>query len=286
MNPFLIDTHSHLNFSAFKNDAEIIARQCLDQNIWMINVGSQASTSERAVRFAEQFSEGVYAAVGLHPSHLVDMEVEEEEAKFAAHAEDFDHDFYKNLAQSPKVVAIGESGLDYHYVPEHEELNGVKTRQADIFRRHLDLADELNLPIIIHARETYGAVAEIVEEYINQDKLKKRGVLHCFLGTWEEAERFLQFGFLISFTGIVTFAPKQSQIFEHSALAETVKNIPLDRVMVETDAPFLTPEPHRGKRNLPQYVVEVAKKIAEIKGITMEEVAAATTANARNFFGI
>jgi len=282
----LIDTHCHLNFGAFKDDAKEIAKVSLEKNVWLINVGSQGTTSERAVLFATEFDKGVYAAVGLHPSHLFEMEVSEEEIEFDSRAESFDYEYYKKLASNDKVVAIGETGLDYNYIPEHEQLNGVKDKQAEIFRKHLDLATELNLPVIIHARETYDEIAEIVKAYINEGKLGKRGVLHCYLGNWGQAQKFLDMGFLISFTGVITFPPKKSQLRQHADLNEVLNNVPLDKIMVETDAPFLSPVPHRGERNLPFYVEEVAKKISEIKKISFEEVSDTTTKTAREFFNI
>jgi len=280
----LIDTHCHLNFGAFKRDAHEIAKECLEKNVWMINVGSQSTTSQRAVDFAQEFPQGVYAAVGLHPSHLFEMEVSEEEIEFESRAEEFDYDFYKKLASSDKVVAIGESGLDYHFMPKAEELASVKQKQIDIFHKHLELGSELDLPIIIHARDTYEEIIGIIQTFLDKGRLKRRGVLHCFLGTWDQAKKFLDMGFLISFTGIITFKPKKYQADQQANLIEVVKNTPLDRMMVETDAPFLSPEPYRGKRNLPWYVEEVAKKIAEIKGVSNEEVFNETTKTAKQFF--
>jgi TatD DNase family protein len=282
----LIDTHCHLNFGAFKDDAKEVAKISLEKNVWLINVGSQGTTSERAVEFTKEFDEGVYAAVGLHPSHLFEMAVSEEEIEFESRAESFDYDFYKKLAANDKVVAIGETGLDYNYIPEHEQLNGVKEKQVGVFRQHLDLATELNLPVIIHARETYDEIAEIVSVYINEGKLQKRGVMHCYLGNWDQAQKFLEMGFLISFTGVITFPAKKTQLRQHADLMEVLNSIPLEKIMVETDAPFLSPVPHRGERNLPFYVEEVAKKIAEIKKISLNEVSRATTENAKRFFNI
>lgn len=282
----LIDTHCHLNFNTFKDDWQQVAAQSLDKNVWVINVGSQSTTSQRAVKIAHEFSEGVYAAVGLHPSHLFEMEIDEDEAQFASRAEKFDYDFYKNLAQDKKVVAIGETGIDYHYVPNGVDLETVRQKQQEVFSRHLDLADELDLPVIVHARETYDEIFNIANKYINSGRNKKRGVLHCFLGDWPTAQKFLDIGFMISFTGIITFPPKKSQADIHAAIMETIKEIPMDCFMVETDAPFLSPEPRRGERNLPWYTEFIAKKIAEIKGLGFEEVAEQSTKNAKKFFNI
>ena len=282
----LIDTHCHLNFNAYKDDSLEIAKQSLEKQVWVINVGSQATTSERAVEIADKFDEGIYAAVGLHPSHLFTMEVDEEEAQFETRGEDFDFEFYKNIAENEKTVAIGETGLDYHYIPEGVSLDEVKEKQQKVFRMHLDLAGEMNLPVIVHSRDTYEELYRILKEYIDAGRLERKAVIHCYLGDWGWAKKFLNIGCMISFTGIITFPPKKSQIDQGKKILEVIENIPLDRIMIETDAPFLSPVPYRGERNLPWRVEEVAKKICEIKNISFEEVAGITTNTARNFFEV
>ena len=282
----LIDTHCHLNFNAFKKDSEDIAKQSLDKQVWVINAGSQISTSKRGLELAKKFDRGIYAAVGLHPCHLYDVEAADGEAAFQTRKEEFDYGAYKQMAVEEKVVAIGETGLDYHYAPSHVDLSEVEEKQKQTFMKALDLADEVNKPVIIHARDTYAEIHEILKSYVDAGRLKSRGVVHCYLGNLDQAENFLQLGFLISFTGIITFPPKKSQLIQHSGLMEVVKSLPLEKIMVETDAPYLAPEPFRGKRNLPWYVVEVAKKIAEVKGVGYDDVAEQTTKNARELFKI
>lgn len=284
----LIDTHTHINFNAFKDNADEIIRRTLAKNIWMINVGSQSTTSQRAIALAEKYPEGVYAAIGLHPTHLFEMQVDESEVgvRFKSRKEDWGYDFYKDLAQNKKVVAIGEVGLDYHFIPKEIDLEKAKSKQKEVFMKALDLADEMNLPVIIHSRDTHAEVAEILKSYLDAGRLKRRGVSHCFTGSWEEAQKYLELGFLISFTGIITFNPRPSQISAQEKLLQVVKNIPLDKCMVETDAPYLAPEPYRGKQNEPLYVEYVARKIAEIKNIGFEEVAQTTTKTAKFFFRI
>lgn len=300
----LIDTHAHLNFSAFKNDCDEVIKRTLQANTWIINVGSQSTTSERAVEIAEKYAEGVYAAVGLHPTHLFEMEVDEEEiypvksaegrapkeqfnrVEFKSRCEKWNANFYEKLAKNKKVVAVGEVGLDYHFAPKDADLESVKKCQQEVFRLALDSADKLNLPVIIHSRDTHADLVPILKEYAGAGKLKRRGVLHCFTGSWEEAKKYLDLGFLISFTGIITFAPRPKQIEIQKRLLEVVEKIPLDLCMVETDAPYLAPEPYRGKRNEPAYVEFVARKIAEVKNLTFQEVAKTTTQTAKNFFKI
>lgn len=282
----LIDTHAHLNFGAFKDDCDEIIKRTLAKNVWIINVGSQSTTSERAVKLAEQYEEGVYATVGLHPTHLFEMTVDEAEVgvAFKSRKEDWDEKFYKKLADNKKVVAIGEIGLDYNFIPKGTDFEMAKKKQQEIFRRGLDLADELNLPVIIHSRDTHDDIIPILKEYLDAGKLKRRGVLHCFTGSWDDAKKYLDLNFLISFTGTITFTPRPNQMVLQEKILEVVKKIPLEKCMIETDAPYLSPEPYRGKRNEPLYVEYVARKIAEVKGINFEEVAKITTKTAKKFF--
>lgn len=284
----LIDTHAHLNFGAFKNDCDDIIKQTLDKDVWMINIGSQSTTSERAVELAGKYNEGVYAAVGLHPTHLFEMEIDEAEvgAVFKSRKEDWNYEFYKTLAQNKKVVAIGEIGLDYHFAPKGVDLEIVKKKQQEVFKQALNLADELNLPAVIHSRDTHNDLIPILKEFLDAGRLARRGVLHCFTGGWADAQEYLDLGFLISFTGIVTFKPRPAQMEMQEKILEVVEKIPLEKCMIETDAPYLTPEPRRGKRNEPLFVEFVARKIAEIKNISFEEAASATTKTSRDFFRI
>jgi len=286
--PKLIDTHSHVNFNSFKDDWNQTLSNTLDSDIWVINVGSQASTSKRAVEIANKYNEGIYASVGLHPTHLFEthVDIEEASANFTSRKEDFDINFYKKLAQDKKVVAIGEMGLDYHFLPENINKEEGVAKQKLVFRQGLDLADELNLPIIIHSRDTHDDIQTILKEYKDANKLKRCGVIHCYTGTWEEAKKYLELGFLISFTGIITFEPKGKNKEKQEALLEVVKNTPLDKIMIETDAPYLAPAPYRGKKNEPLYVRYVAEFIAKIKNINFEEVANTTTKTAKSFFNI
>ncbi len=284
----LIDTHSHLNFSAFKNACDEVIKRTLAAGTWIINIGSQSTTSERAVEIANKYPKGVYAAVGLHPTHLFEMEVDESEVdvKFKSRKEQWSANFYEKLAKNKKVVAIGEIGLDYNFIPKNVDYEMAKKKQQEVFRQALDSADKLNLPVIIHSRDTHDDLIPILKKYTDAGKLQRRGVLHCFTGNWTDAKKYLDLGFLISFTGIITFKPRPKQMATQQQILEVVEKIPLDKIMIETDAPYLTPDPHRGKRNEPLFVEFVARKIAEIKGISFEEVAAATTQTARAFFKI
>ena len=293
----LIDTHAHVNFNAYRDDADEVIRQCLDGStgspqVWMINVGSQYDTSKRAVEMAEQYREGVYAAVALHPIHLGSPKfVDEEETggpllKFTLHQkyfgagfktreEKFDKEKYKELALSSKVVAIGETGMDYYHTDDQK----IRELQKQVFLEHLDLAHELKKPVIFHCRKAYDDLLKILATHCSS--LKTQGVLHCFMGKWSQAEEFLKMGFYLGFNGLITYCRDYDKV---------IKNTPLERILVETDCPYLTPEPIRqaqGKpRNEPSYVKYVAEKIAEIRGISFEKVAVETTKNAKELFNL
>lgn len=276
----LIDYHAHVNFNAYKEDAPEVIKRALEGGVFMILVGSQIDTSRRAVEMASRYEQGVWATVGLHPVHLEKMAVDEEESHFATRQEVFDPAAYRALAQHPKVVAIGECGLDYWHRSEPE----VKTRQAQTLRAHLDLAEELDLPLILHCRgsraqstDAYQDQLAILKEYVEKGKLRRRGAIHCFISTWEIAQEYLKLGFYIGFTGVITF-PKTEQY------AEVVRQTQLQRILVETDCPYLTPVPHRGKRNEPLYVRCVAQKIAEIKNLEQELLENQLLKNSRDVF--
>ncbi|MFZ6036307.1 MAG: TatD family hydrolase [Patescibacteria group bacterium] len=277
----LIDTHCHLNFAAYKYDFDEVVDRTLAEGLRVINVGSQYSTSQRAVKLATEHPGKMYAAVGLHPIHLFDMDVDEGEDSFHTRREEFKADDYAELAQESGVVAIGEMGIDYFHKPAGIADDEFIQKQKWTFIKAIQLAQKINKPIIIHTR---GAKADPSRAYTDMLELVKEAsftnaVVHCFTEDWAIAKKILDAGLMISFTGIITF-PKTRK------LEEVVKKTPLDRMMVETDAPYLAPQLVRGKRNEPRYVRYVADRVAEIKGVTFEEVASITTANAEKFFGL
>jgi len=272
----LVDTHSHLNFNAFKDDHDEVIGQCLKNDIWLINVGSQYETSKRAVEIAEKYDQGVYAAIGLHPIHAIPnpIDVNEVEPGFTTKPEIFDPQKYEALAQSKKVVAIGEIGLDYAYVKTEED----KQAQKESFKQQLALAQKLSLPVILHCRNAWEDLVKILQEFHEVQNTKyeiRSGVGHFFSGTKEDAEALIEMGFLISFTGVITFTKDYDNL---------IKEIPLEKLMVETDCPYVTPIPFRGKKNLPLYVKYVAERIAELQGVSFSEVAKITTENAKKLF--
>jgi TatD DNase family protein len=291
----LIDSHCHVNFNAYKEDGEEVIKRSLDQQVWLINIGSQSATSERSIRIADKYPVGVYAVVGLHPIHLMQdvtetASFEGETYEFTTRQEDFDKEKYRGLAKSSKkVVGLGETGLDYWYFDEFSEarINEAKKIQKRVFEEFIDLSVELGLPLVIHCRGTkadlYGAyddAYEILRAASEKYGRPLRGVIHCFTGTAQQTRKFLDLGFFIGFTGLITFKKKVEWLWE------IVRQTPLEKILIETDAPFLSPEPHRGKRNEPAYVRLVAQKVAELKGLPLEKIAEVTTANARELFGI
>ncbi|MBI5023289.1 MAG: TatD family hydrolase [Candidatus Magasanikbacteria bacterium] len=279
----LIDSHCHVQFNAYKNDAEEVIRRSLEREVKMIVVGSQASTSKRAVEYARRY-DGLWAVIGLHPIHLTLQEVDEEEINFHSREEKFDYNFYKKLAIDEKVVGIGEAGLDFFHLPKNLTLETVTEIQTETFEAQAELATELNLPMVIHCRDAHQTLLPILQKFYQNGKLQNRGVAHCFTGNWQEAKGYLDLGFNIGFTGVITFPAKKINPGPQLNLIEVVKNTPLNMILVETDSPYLAPQEHRGERCEPWMVIEVSKKIAEIKNISFEEVVKQTVKNTLNLF--
>lgn len=277
----LIDTHCHLNFNAYKDDIDEVVRRTLDAGMRVINVGSQRTTSERAIKIAQKYPGKMFAAVALHPIHLHSTHVDDIEIPFTSREEEFDETLYDRLAGERGVVAVGECGLDYFRMPYGIDEREVSKKQKDVFLKHIGLARKHSLPLILHCRsmkeDPEKAYLEMLE--VLQHARYFRGVVHCYGSTLNVAKKFLDAGFLISFTGIITFPNAES-------LSEVVKYVPLDRLMVETDAPYLAPQQFRGKRNEPLYVQYIAQRVAEVKGIPYDEVERQTTENAVEFFGL
>lgn len=283
----LIDTHAHINFNAYKDDGDEVIKRALEQDIWMINVGSEKKTSRRAVEYAQKYEQGVFAAVGLHPGSLRAREIEEkidnkEIVKIKTEAQEFDYEYYKNLAQKAKVAAIGEIGLDYYRLFADKRgtdarIDADKNLQKEVLLEQLGLAESLSKPVILHCREAHEDLLKILQTRTLVGNKPLRGVIHSFSGLWSQAEKYLAMGFHLGFNGIISFARDYDEV---------VREMPFDRLLIETDCPYLTPVPYRGKRNEPGYVKYVAEKIAELRNISAAEVAKITTQNARKLFSI
>lgn len=253
----LFDTHAHLNATQFNEDVEQVIERARAEGVsHIVVVGFDRPTIQRAMELAEQYS-FIYAAVGWHP---VD----------AIHMTDEDLIMIERLAAHPKVVALGEMGLDYHWDQSPKEV------QKEVFRKQIRLAKKVKLPIVIHNRDATADIVHILQE---EHAGEVGGVMHCFSGSIEVARQCIDMNFYISFGGPVTFKNAKKP-------KEVAKEIPLDRLLIETDCPYLTPHPFRGKRNEPSYVKYVAEAIAELKGISFEEVAQKTSDNAKRLFGI
>jgi len=253
----IFDSHAHLDDARFDKERDSIIARAKENGIeYILNPGADLNTSIRAVNLAEKYSM-IYAAVGVHPHDVKNMD--EDTIKIL-----------KALSNKEKVVAIGEIGLDFYY--DHSP----RDDQRKWFRRQIDLAKEVNLPIIIHDRDAHEETFKILKEY---DVGSTGCVMHCYASSVEMAREYIKMGVYISIGGPVTFKNARKTY-------DVAKEIPLEWLLLETDSPYLTPEPYRGKRNESSYVKLVAEKIAEAKGISLEEVAYQTTLNAKKLFRI
>lgn len=252
----IVDSHSHIDDEKFDIDREEVVSLFDENKIdFIVDPASDVKSSEKIVEIVKKFSR-VYGAVGIHPHEVEDIT---------------DDDLKKiyNLSFSNKIVAIGEIGLDYYYD------NSPREKQKEIFRKQLEIAKKRNLPVIIHTREAMQDTFDILSEF----KGDITGVMHCYTGSFEMAEKFINLGFYISISGVVTFKNATN-------VSEMAKKIKLDNLLIETDSPYLTPEPNRGKRNESKFVWLVAQKLSELKNIEINNLIYNTNSNARNLFKI
>ena len=251
------DTHAHLNAEQYSEDLTEVIDRALETGVSnIVVVGFDRPTIERAMELIEQY-DFMYASVGWHPVDAIDMT-------------DEDLLWIEELSKHPRVVALGEMGLDYHWDKSPKDI------QKEVFRKQIQLAKKVKLPIIIHNREATADIVKILKE---ENAQEVGGIMHCFSGSPETAKECVDMNFYISLGGPVTFKNAKKP-------KEVAEVIPMDRLLIETDCPYLAPHPFRGKRNEPGYVKLVAEQIAEIKGMSLEEVAEKTTANAKKLFGI
>ena len=251
----LFDTHAHMNDPAFDEDREEVLLSLAGKGVGaMLNVGCCLDSSRDCIAMAEKYP-FVYASVGSHPDSADEVNEEVIEA-------------YRRMAQHPKVMAIGEIGLDYYYETIPREI------QQKAFRMQMALAKELNMPVIVHERNAHDDGMRIVKEFKGVT-----GVFHCYSGSAEMARQLVDMGWYIGFTGVLTFKNARKAV-------ETAERIPLERIVLETDCPFMAPEPHRGKRNDPGFLPYMAQRLAEIRGISVEEVIRVTTQNAKALYRI
>jgi TatD DNase family protein len=280
MTPFLIDSHCHLHFPPYADDVGAVLARMKERNVWGITVGTALGNSEKAIAFAEAH-DGIWATVGMHPEHFTSDFHDENEGEI--HETALDEARLERLASSSKkVVAIGEIGLDFYRVDAGRDSVEARETQEAAFRKQLAVAHKLDLPVVLHCREVLHRLAEIFQEEAAAGRTY-RGVVHSFTGTWEQAKPLLDLGLHIGVNGIATFPLRKNQKPE-DAIDRIIERIPLEKLLIETDAPYLAPTPYRGKRNEPSYVEEVARHIAQVRGMSMEDVAKATTANAMELF--
>ncbi|MFZ2189729.1 MAG: TatD family hydrolase [Candidatus Magasanikiibacteriota bacterium] len=314
----LIDTHCHIQFQGYKDDRNEVISRCVEKNIIMNAVGTQKDTSKKAVELAEQY-DNIYATIGLHPIHLHATEVDEEESSFISREEDFDETFYDELARSKKVIGVGECGLELYHIPEGREKHLILEKQKEIFIKQYNFAIKHNLPLVIHVRDAYDEMYSLIsslsesegEKSFEKDNIstsqnkdvnlqqdtskdssspsgltrnKLRGVMHCYGGNWTQAQKFLEMGLYVGFTGVLTFPARKTNPQTTLDLLEVAKNVPLDKFLIETDSPYLAPQAYRGKKCEPWMVEEVAKKMAEIKQKSVEEIMELSVKNAKNLF--
>lgn len=255
--PKYFDIHSHLNFPDYEKDFEEVITRLRETETHTIVVGTDLESSRKAVELADKYEE-IYACIGIHP--VDDPKKVWEEDKF------------EELVKNPKVVAIGECGLDFFHADKAQDYE----RQKELFLAQVNFAIKHNKPIMIHARDGYPGLLDLLEPLKEKHGDALRGDVHFFAGDWGIAERFLKIGFTLSFTGVVTFARDYDEV---------IQKAPLDMIMSETDAPYVSPAPYRGKRNEPSYVEEVVKKIAEIRDEDFETVRATLVKNALRMIG-
>lgn len=260
----LIDTHAHLEFEPLISDLDEVVKRAHNNDVKkIITLGVDLERAKKAIDIAKKYN-NIYAAIGIHPDDATENDINTTMLQLE-----------KMIIPKNKIVAIGETGLDY-YRTEEKDREHVEKAQKAFFEAHITLAKKHNLPVIVHLRheDTYDDAYQILQRHA-----PLKAVVHCYSGTKEFAQKLFDLGIMISITGIVTFKNAQE-------LQSVVKYAPLDRMMIETDAPYLAPTPYRGKTNEPSYVKHVAEKIADLKNLSYEEVAKTTTQNAEDFFGI
>ncbi len=266
------DAHTHVHFPAYDADREDVFRRAKEANVKMITVGTQFSTSRGAVEYAKKHPGDVWATVGFHPTHFSKNWYHDKNEQKGSEREEFNTTELKKLTILPEVVAIGECGLDF-FRDKSEE---TKNSQKEAFLKHIEIAHEVKKPLMIHCRAAFN---DLIETLSSQFSLlsSRPGIIHFFSGTKDEAKKLLDMGFAFTFGGVVTFTHDYDDV---------IKMLPPEAILSETDAPYVAPVPYRGKRNEPAHVVEVVKKLAEIKGVNTEEMAAKIFENAKRVFAL
>lgn len=252
----IFDSHAHYDDESFNEDRENIIKEIRENGVInVLNCGASMEGARESFKLANKY-DFFYAAVGIHPENAYELTKE-------------NYEEIKEMTKNPKVRAIGEIGLDYYW-----EENPPREKQKEVFRKQMEIARELDMPVVIHDRDAHGDTLEIIKEFP-----EVKGVVHCFSGSVEFARECLKLGYYIGFTGVITFKNSKK-------IVEVAKEVPLDRILVETDAPYMAPTPNRGKRNRSDYIKFIIEKIAEVKELSVKEVSDATIENAENLLKI
>jgi len=290
----LIDSHCHIQFSGFDEDRKEVLERCKEKNMRILHaIGTQSDTSKKAVDLALE-SSYVYASVGIHPIQHYAVDVEEEGTSFKSRGEEFDEEFFDELVLSGKVIGIGETGLDKYHIPNGEEGKKAFEAQKELFQKHIDFAVKHEKPLVIHVRDgkdpeevsAHEDMIAILEENKKKYAEKLRGVIHCFSGNLEQAKKYLDLGFYLGFAGNLTFPPKKTNPKPQEDLLEVLDFIPVDRTLIETDAPFLAPQKYRGKKCEPWMCEEVLFFIAERHDLDVKKVEERIEKNFFELFGV
>ena len=289
--PYFFDAHTHIQFTGFAEDREDVVARAAAAGVRMINVGTQKDTSRAALELAhaqarENSSVGMYAAIGLHPVHTSSSFHDAQElgggdaaTPFTSRGEVFGMEYYRELALDPKTVAIGECGLDYFHFNEDESHEEQITKQKAAFLAQIELAKEVKKPLMIHCRNAFADLIEFIKPHAAD---LKPGIIHFFTGTPDDARALLELGFSFTFGGAVTFPPRKGKL--QGDYDEAIAIIPIDRILSETDAPYVTPVPFRGKKNEPSYIPHIVKRLADLKNISPKEMKEQIWKNAQRIF--
>lgn len=266
-------------------DRDGIIERCREKGMILNLVGTQKDTSKNAVELAKKHH-WMYASIGAHPNHLFPTYIDEGESQFMSREEDFDEDYYEEIYQlaPEKIIAIGETGLDLFHLPKEPSVEVVLEKQKKIFLQHVAFAKKHDLPLVIHCRDAHNHLISLLKSELPVTRYPLRGTIHCYTSNWTHAQEYLKLGLYIGFTGVITFPAKKTNPQQQNDLLEVVQKMPLDRMLIETDAPYLAPQAHRGRRCEPWMVEEIIKKIAELRGISIREVEEVTTKNALTLF--
>ncbi len=267
----ILDTHCHIQFKGLDADKDAIISRCREKNTFLNLVGTQKDTSKRAVELAKEHKD-MWASIGTHPNHVFPTYITEEESSFVSREEDFDDAYYEALFRSApeKIIGVGETGLDLFHIPDPKEIptEVVLEKQKQVFLKHYVFAKRHNLVLVIHVREAHEHMIKLLKTLEQPIK----ATIHCYTGNWSQAQEYLNLGYYLGFTGVITFPAKKTNPKAQEDLLEVVKNMPLERMLVETDAPYLAPQAYRGQRSEPWMCEEQISFIAALRGLDRSEL--------------